>query len=279
MDSRRMCPHCRAFITDKDRVCPYCNERVGPRAVERRNDAPLLGGLIPQARFTTVLILILNFGFYLATTIYAMNAGTGSAMNLDPRTLVLFGAKYEVLQNGQLWRLVTAGFLHGGLIHILFNSWAMFDVGAMVDQIYGTYRMLVIYFVGNVCGYLLSSLWSPNVPSIGASAAICGLIGAMIALGMRHRNPMGDAIRGTFVRWAIYIIIMGFLPIFNVDNAAHIGGLAGGFAIGYIAGTPRIEGSATEKLWKISAWCCLALTIVSFLKLYLWNVQITRIIG
>jgi len=90
---------------------------------------------------------------------------------------------------------------------------------------------------------------------------------------------MGDAIRGTFVRWAIYIIIMGFLPIFNVDNAAHIGGLAGGFAIGYIAGTPRIEGSATEKLWKISAWCCLALTIVSFLKLYLWNVQITRIIG
>ena len=273
-----MCPHCRAFITDKDRVCPYCNERVGPRAVETRSDAPLLGGLIPHARFTTVLILIINFGFYLATVIYSMNTGNGDAMSIDSRTLLRFGAKFEVLQNGQFWRLVTAGFLHGGLLHILFNSWALFDVGAMVDEIYGTYRMLVIYFVGNICGYVLSSLWSPQVPSIGASAAICGLVGAMIALGMRHRNPMGDAIRSTFIRWAIYILIMGFV-ISGTDNAAHIGGLAGGVAIGYIAGTPRHEGAPTEKLWKFCAWCCLALTIVSFLKLYLWNVQISRIIG
>src|SRR5215467_8775331 len=107
MDSRRMCPHCRAFITDKDRVCPYCNEKVGPRAVETRSDAPLLGGLIPQARFTTVLILIINFGFYLATVIYSMNSGTGDAMTIDSRTLLRFGAKFEVLQNGQFWRLVT----------------------------------------------------------------------------------------------------------------------------------------------------------------------------
>src|SRR5271157_4617332 len=172
MDSRRMCPHCRAFITDKDKVCPYCNERVGPRAVERRSDAPLLGGLIPQARFTTVLILLINFGLYLATSLFAMKAGTGSAMDLDSRTLVLFGAKYGIFENGQWWRLVTANWLHGGLLHILFNSWVLFDVGALVDQIYGTNRMLVIYFTGGVCGYILSSLWAPNVPSIGASAAI-----------------------------------------------------------------------------------------------------------
>ena len=67
MDSRRMCPHCRAFITDKDRVCPYCHEQVGPRAVERRSDTPLLGGLIPQANFTTILILLINLGLYIAT--------------------------------------------------------------------------------------------------------------------------------------------------------------------------------------------------------------------
>lgn len=246
--------------------------------MERRSNAPLLGGLIPQARFTTVLILIINFGFYLATSLYAMKAGTGNAMDLDSRTLVLFGAKYQIFQSGQWWRLVTAGFLHGGLIHILFNSWALFDVGAMVDEIYGTYRLLVIYFIGDICGYFLSSLWSPAVPSIGASAAICGLIGAMIALGVRHRNPMGDAIRATFIRWAIYILIIGFV-ISQTDNAAHVGGLAGGFVVGYLAGTPRVEGSATERLWQIAAWSCLALTVVSFLKLYLWNVQIGRIIG
>ena len=273
-----MCPHCRAFITDKDRVCPYCHERVGPRAVERRSDTPLLGGLIPQARFTTVLILLINFGFYLATTIYAMKAGTGDAMGLDTKTLYFFGAKYAVLESGQWWRLVTANFLHGGLLHILFNSWALFDVGAIVDQVFGTNRMLVIYFIGGVCGYLLSSFWSDQVPSIGASASICGLVGAMIALGVRHRNPMGDAIRGAFVRWAVYILVMGFI-IPHVDNAAHIGGLAGGFGIGYLAGTPRLEGSSVEKLWKLSAAFCLLLTAISFLKLYLWNIHVAPIIG
>ena len=273
-----MCPHCRAFITDKDRVCPYCNERVGPRAVETRSDAPLLGGLIPQARFTTVLILLINFAFYAASAIYAMKAGTGDAMDLDAKTLYFLGAKYAVFESGQWWRLVTAGFLHGGLLHILFNSWALFDVGAMVDQVYGTNRMLVIYFLGNIAGYFLSSVWSDQVPSVGASAAICGLVGAMIALGVRHRNPMGDAIRGAFIRWAIYILIMGFI-IPHVDNAAHIGGLAGGFVVGYFAGTPRFEGSPTEKLWKVCAWICLFLTALSFLKLYLWNTHVAQIIG
>ncbi len=267
-----MCPHCRAFITDKDRVCPYCHEQVGPRAVERRSDTPLLGGLIPQARFTTVLILLINFAFYLASIGYAMKAGTGDAMDLDTRTLYALGAKYGVFHYGEWWRLVTAGFLHGGLLHILFNSWALFDVGAMVDQIYGTSRMLVIYFMGNLCGYLLSSYWGDLVPSVGASAAICGLVGAMIALGVRHRNPAGDAIRGAFIRWAIYILVMGFV-IPHVDNAAHIGGLIGGFGVGYLAGTPRYEGAPAEKLWKISAWLCVLLTAISFLKLYLWNIQ------
>jgi rhomboid protease GluP len=269
MDSRRMCPHCRAFITDKDRVCPYCNERVGPRAIERRSDAPLLGGLIPQARFTTVLILLINFGMYLATSIYAMKAGTGDAMNLDTRTLYYFGAKFAMFESGQWWRLVTAGFLHGGLLHILFNSWALFDVGAMVDQIYGTNRMLVIYFVGGVAGFMLSTIWGDQIPSVGASAAICGLVGAMIALGMRHRNPMGDAIRGTFIRWAVYILIMGFV-MSHTDNAAHIGGLAGGFVVGYAGGTQRYEGSPTEKLWKIAAILCIVLTAACFLKWGLW---------
>lgn len=273
-----MCPHCRAFITDKDRVCPYCNERVGPRAVERRSDAPLLGGLIPQARFTTVLILLVNFGFYLACSVYAMKGGTGDAMGLDTRTLYLFGAKFAVLETGQWWRLVTAGFLHGGLLHILFNGWALFDVGAMVDQVYGTRRMLVIYWMGGVCGFLLSSVWADQVPSVGASASICGLVGAMIALGMRHRNPMGDAIRGAFVRWAVYILIMGFV-IPHVDNAAHIGGLVGGFGVGYLAGTPRYEGSPTETLWKVCCWLCVALTVLSFLKLYLWSIHFGSIIG
>ena len=72
-----MCPNCRAFITTSDRVCPYCDVKVGPRAIERRNPGEILGGLIPHARFTTVLILVINFALFAATYLYSQNMGLG----------------------------------------------------------------------------------------------------------------------------------------------------------------------------------------------------------
>ena len=277
MDSRRMCPHCRAFITAKDRTCPYCNEPVGARAIDRRNPSDILGGLIPHARFTTIVILLVNFGLFLATALYSMGAGNGDALwNIDVGTLVAFGAKYNAgLAAGQWWRLVTAGFLHGGLLHILMNSWVLFDLGAQVEEIYGASRMLVVYFVSTVVGFYVSAVWSP-APSVGASAALMGLIGAMIALGVHHRNPLGSSIRATYIRWAIYIILFGLLPGLHVDNAAHIGGLAAGFGIAYLAGSPRLESSWTEKLWRGASWACILLTALSFLKMYLWFARMAQ---
>src|SRR6185436_4122887 len=127
-----MCPHCRAFITTSDKVCPYCGERVGPSAIERRGGSQeFLAGFIPHARFNTVIILVINFGFYLATALYSMRSGRGNAMDIDVVTLRYFGAKFfPEFYAPQWWRLVTAGFLHGGIMHILMNSWAMFDLGA-----------------------------------------------------------------------------------------------------------------------------------------------------
>ncbi|HEY1219313.1 MAG TPA: hypothetical protein VGF03_10275, partial [Bryobacteraceae bacterium] len=88
MDSRRMCPHCRAFITNKDKICPYCNERVGPRAIDRRSPADFLGGLIPHARFNTIVILLANFGLYVVSTLYSMRAGGGGGFSgIDGATL------------------------------------------------------------------------------------------------------------------------------------------------------------------------------------------------
>jgi rhomboid protease GluP len=277
MDQRRMCPHCRAFITNKDRTCPYCNEPVGARAIDRRSPSAILGGIIPHARFTTIVILLINFGLFLATALYSMGAGNGEALwNIDVGTLVAFGAKYNAgLASGQWWRLVTAGFLHGGLLHILMNSWVLFDLGAQVEEIYGSSRMLVVYFVSTVFGFYVSAVWSP-APSVGASAALMGLIGAMIALGVHHRNPLGSSIRATYIRWAIYIILFGLLPGLHVDNAAHIGGLAAGFGIAYLAGSPRLESSWTEKLWRGASWVCILLTALSFLKMYLWFARVAQ---
>jgi rhomboid protease GluP len=270
MDPRRMCPHCRAFITTKDRVCPYCNEAVAPRRVSGDDSAGLVGGLIPHFRFNTTIILLLNFGLYIATTIFSMRAGNPDAfMNLDIRTLVLFGAKWNMgLAQGEYWRLVTAGFLHGGLFHILMNSWVLFDLGAQVEELYGSSRMVAIYFVSTVGGFYASALWSPAV-SMGASAGLMGLVGAMIALGVRHRNAMGAAIRGMYIRGAVVCLAFGMIGAFHIDNAAHVGGLAAGFGIAYLAGSPGREGVA-ENLWRAASWFCILITAVSFLKMYLW---------
>jgi rhomboid protease GluP len=204
-----------------------------------------------------------------------MRAGNSQAfMGLDTRTLVLFGAK--VGRGSSLfawWRLVTAGFLHGGLLHIGMNSWVLFDVGAQVEEIYGTSRMLVIYFIANICGFYLSAVWNPG-PSVGASAAIMGLIGAMIALSLHHRSALTAAIRGQYIRWVIYMLIFGLLPGLAIDNAAHIGGLAGGFGVAYLAGLPRWEGSPVERFWQIASYVCVLLTAYSFFEMYRWMVQI-----
>ena len=165
MDPRRMCPHCRAFITVKDRVCPYCNEQLEPKRSGGEGDASLFAGFIPHARFNTVIIMLINFGMYMATALFSMNSGNESAFfSLDNRTLVAFGAKYTpFIAMGEWWRLVTAGFLHGGILHILMNSWVLFDLGAQVEEFYGAARMLVIYFIGTVVGFYASAWWSPVV--------------------------------------------------------------------------------------------------------------------
>jgi rhomboid protease GluP len=264
MDQRIMCPQCRAFIGSRDRTCPYCGERITPRAVNARNPKEIIAGFIPHARFTTMMILLINSALFVGTTLLSRTVGEQNA-------LYAFGAKFgpAIVQGHQWWRLVTAGFLHGGLLHIAMNSWVLFDLGAQVEEIYGAARLIVFYFVATVAGFALSLWWSPGVLSIGASAGLMGLIGAMIALGVRNPGSAGSAIRGMYIRWAVYILIFGLLPGFNVDNAAHIGGLAAGFGAAYIAGMPSRSTSGQETFWRGAAGVCLALTAFSFMAMYL----------
>ncbi|MEO8026248.1 MAG: rhomboid family intramembrane serine protease [Bryobacteraceae bacterium] len=262
MDKRRMCPHCRAFITTDDKVCPYCNNTVGPRAIERRSPSDI-AGLIPASRYVTSLILLINVGLYAATI-----ARTGG-YEPDGSSLIAFGAKYTpAILAGEWWRFITAGFLHGGVLHILMNSWVLFDLGAQVEELFGQARMIVIYLVATIGGFYASYLWSISL-SVGASAGIFGLLGAMIALGMRSPGSFGAELRGYYVRWAVYGFAMGLLPGLRIDNAAHLGGLASGFLVAYIAGTPKLVDRGMETAWKVLAGLSVAVTIFAFLKMAL----------
>ena len=258
-----MCPNCRAFITTSDKTCPYCGQTVGQRAIDRRQPGEILGGLIPQANFTTVLILLINAGFFAGTLFLTRTLGETGAIDV-------LGAKWgpAIFQGHQYWRLVTAGFLHGGWLHILMNSWVLYDLGAQTEQFYGTPRFLTIYFFGTVGGFYLSAIINPMVPSLGSSAGIMGLVGAMIAFGVANRTSMGRQIRSVYGRYVIYIIAFGLIPGFAVDNWAHIGGLAAGFVVGYVAGTPVHSSPAKEGLWRAVAAVCVLITLFCFFEIY-----------
>jgi rhomboid protease GluP len=272
-----MCPNCRAFITTSDKVCPYCDINLGARVIDRRAPSDLLGGLIPHAHFTTVVILLVNMGLYAAMFLHARATGSNSSLtDFDGRTLFDFGAKFgPALRAGQWWRLITAGFLHGGILHILMNSWVLFDLGAQTEESYGTGRFLFFYIFSTITGFYASFLWSPGL-SIGSSAGIFGLIGAMIALGLRDKSSYGAAVRSHYTQWAIYGLLMGLLPLFAIDNAAHIGGLTGGFIVAYIAGTPRLTGVG-ERIWQIAGGVSVAATALAFVYMFRWLTTVNNL--
>ncbi len=254
-----MCPNCRAFVTTGDRVCPYCEAQLGQRAADRRNPGEILGGLIPQARFTTVMILLINTALFLADY-------------LAPQANIQrWGASVPAsMMDGQWWRLITAGFLHGGILHILMNSWVLFDLGAEVEQIYGTSRLIVFYFVSTVTGFWASSHIGFHL-SVGSSAGIFGLIGAMLVFGLTDRTSLGAMVKSVYSRWLIYCVILSFIP--GVDLWAHAGGFAGGFVAGFLASTPRARLMWKEPLIRALAGLSLGITALAFGMLY---IAITR---
>ena len=223
-----------------------------------------VAGFVPPTHFTTLILLLVNFALFAATLILSLKKSDGaqSLGSVDGYVLLSFGAKFgPALEVGQWWRLITAGFLHGGVFHILMNSWAMYDLGAQVEQAYGTSRFLVLYLVSGAAGFLASWWWSPAL-SIGASASIFGLIGAMIAYSTRSRSWQGSEMKAVYVRWAIYGLLFGLLPMFSIDNAAHIGGLLAGFGLGYLAGEPGPR--ASEWLWRVAAGFAVLIALASF---------------
>ncbi len=269
-----MCPNCRAFITTSDKICPYCDTPVGPRAVDLR-PRELLGGIIPEARLVTVILLTLNVGIFVASVLASMKAGnTGAIMSIDIRTLSLLGAaRPDFIMMGQWWRFITAGFLHGGLMHILFNMWALQDIGAHTEEVYGPRRMICIWILSTIGGFFVSMIWNRGV-SVGASAGLFGLIGAMIAVGVLHKTYQAAAVRSLYTRWAIYGLLMGFLPFFRVDNAAHIGGLITGFVAAYLLDTPG-RGIKEQLVTGLTALLTL-ITAYAFVRMFLFYLSYTN---
>jgi rhomboid protease GluP len=154
---------------------------------------------------------------------------------------VRYGAFYgPAVANGEWWRAFTAGFLHGGLLHVSFNMFALWQVGTIVEDLFGSVKMTIVYVLS-----LIGSAWAIyhfnyNEVTIGASGAIFGLFGALVAAGLRL-GPVGRTLVRSMLGIVIINVLIGFM-VPNISQAGHLGGLAAGFIAGlalYVRPQPR----------------------------------------
>ena len=160
--------------------------------------------------------------------------GNGSE---NTNTLIDFGANYILLTKaGEYYRLITSGFLHIGVIHLLLNMYSLYIVGTQVEYFYGKVKYIIIYLFSLIMGSLFTvALSSVNTVSAGASGAIFGLLGSILYFGVKYRGYIGNSLVNQIVPVVILNLIIGFTTP-GIGNAAHIGGLVGGYLISMAVG-------------------------------------------
>ena len=183
----------------------------------------------------TYVILGITALFYLLQVLSQNLFGTISG--LDP--LSFFGAKInEFIKAGEVWRLITPVLLHGSVLHILFNMYALFIIGRGLEQQYGHERFLELYLISGFAGNVVSFIFSPN-PSIGASTAIFGLISAQTIFIFQNRSLYGKRATQALLNNLFIIVVnlaLGFYGGLNIDIFGHLGGLLGGLLFAWFGG-------------------------------------------
>jgi rhomboid protease GluP len=184
------------------------------------------------------VLLALNIAIFVIPTLIQLASG----IPVYDYTLLIGEKENSAIKfGGQYYRFLTAMFLHGGWLHIGFNAWALYALGPESERIYGTLRFVAIYFIAGLAGGVASYALSP-IPAVGASGAIFGLIGALAAFYYLSRTLFGDIARqqlGSLITVIMINLFIGFSSP-NIDNFAHLGGLAGGALIGWLL-APRFE--------------------------------------
>ncbi len=218
-------------------------------------------------------VTYLILGINVAVVVLMFFVQNFSSLSNQAYLYIRFGAQYgPLVSNGEWYRLVTAIFVHGGFLHLLFNSYALFYFGSIVESVYGVEKFVFAYFLTGVAGNLATHFFYYRAISVGASGAIFGLVGMLFALGFRRDTPffMRQLTGYALFPMIIFNIIYGLIPGSNINNAAHIGGFITGMVLGRVI-TPRPAYSFWKKsiafAWKAVALICAGIVVLCFILL------------
>jgi len=233
-------------------LCHSCAGVAGKRA--RRG---LATGTIKDYPATTVLMAI-NIGVFVAMVF------TGVSIT-DPsfNALVRWGGNYgPYVTGGEYWRLATATFLHGGIIHILFNMWCLVSLGPLCERFFGKWQTICIYLLTGIGGFLLSIAHTPTQLSVGSSGSLFGMAAALLA-GVKFGELSLSAgqkrsIVSSLIMFIILSVSLGSMRD-DIDNMAHLGGFVAGLLVGLPLGSFARKG----QLYKLGTIVAMALVMVA----------------
>lgn len=263
------CPGCGKIVRASDEYCPYCARRLRPagraakmlQAIRQKLSAFALPSMAEQFFATRALTALIAFVFllqiaaeYFLPEVYRLapdrSLGIFSFLGSDPATYIRMGANFPLLtwNHGELWRLLTYCFLHGGIIHILFNCYALRDLGRLTEMFWNGKAMLAVFVLSGIGGGVASMLFTQGL-SLGASGAICGLLGVLLGAYYKNKWQIGPRLGSELVRWAVTLLAFGLVA--GADNGAHIGGMLVGAVMGYFLPPVRCTRfpARDKKIW------------------------------
>jgi membrane associated rhomboid family serine protease len=231
--------------TIADRLPRTQTETFVPQLTEQAAFRKRLVEISPRAPATPTLIG-LNVLVFLAVMLLG-----GGLVTPHAEVMIRFGTDYTPLvMSGQWWRFLTSVFLHFGFEHLAFNMLALWVFGVLAERLFGTSRYLLIYLFAGVAGSLTSFLWHPFVNGAGASGAIFGVLGSLLAFFLKGEQGVPKSVltaqRNSAAIYIAYSLLNGARA--GVDNAAHLGGLVAGLSLGFLLSRP-LEHNRAEQSW------------------------------
>jgi len=263
-----VCPSCGRLTREDAAECLVC----GRRRPGMWGLTSLFRGVF-RAGSVTHAVTIACVALYVVSLVYDPSSalrprGVFDVFSPGGRALQTLGmTSGAAMASGQWWTLLTAIYLHGGLLHILFNVLWIRQLGPAVEELFGPARFFVIFTVAGATGFLISNLIS-GYPTVGASGSIFGLFGAMVAYGRKRGGVFGAMVLRQYGQWALILFILGFLWGGVVNNVAHAGGFVGGLAAGFVSSLADRRAETT--LDHLLAAAAVVLTAVAFV-LALWT--------
>jgi rhomboid protease GluP len=256
-------------------VCVNC-QQAAPIPTTNRSQSAVIE--IPRFSVTHVLV-VLNVLFY----IYMVFKGV-PAVAPNGSQVLQWGADFGPLTlGGQFWRLLASNYIHFGILHLAANMWCLWGLGKLAEAFYSPRDYILLYTLTGLCSSLLTVVWKPNGISAGASGAIFGITGVMLATLQWGKLPISKVAKEHIfkgvLQFAALNLFIGAVQV-HVDNAGHIGGLLAGILVGIVLGG-RLDNSEQSRRYRQTAWLIMWFGFLLALAyaFYMWNgisVQVSR---